>query len=212
MLNAILLGLGYGFGLAFLPGPAFFKLIQTSLEKGFVPAAYVAAGVAISDIIYVFLVYFGISTIIDNQTFRFFLGASGGFILVAFGLTSIFKQGRIKGEAIELPDSSQHIRLLLKGIAINFLNPGALLFWLATVSAAHINTSDKWQHFGFFAAILLSVFTTDILKSALAQRISYLFTEKLMRRLNWVIGISLMLFGLKMLFETFFVNNQGFKF
>jgi len=46
----------------------------------------------------------------------------------------------------------------------------------------------------------------------LAQRISYLFTEKLMRRLNWVIGISLMLFGLKMLFETFFVNNQGFKF
>ena len=81
MLNAILLGLGYGLGLAFLPGPAFFKLIQTSLEKGFKPAAFIAAGIAVSDFIYVVLVYSGISSIIENDTFKFSLGAGGGCLL-----------------------------------------------------------------------------------------------------------------------------------
>ena len=203
MLNAILLGLGYGLGLAFLPGPAFFKLIQTSLEKGFKPAAFIAAGIAVSDFIYVVLVYSGISSIIENDTFKFSLGAGGGAILIAFGLTSVFKKRTQRINTADLDIKRENLGMFFKGLAINFMNPGALFFWLATVSAAHIQTTIKWQHFGFFAAILISLLSTDLLKAILARKISYLLTESLMRRLNIVIGLALVVFGGKMLVETF---------
>jgi len=203
MLNAILLGLGYGLGLAFLPGPAFFKLIQTSLEKGFKPAAFIAAGIAISDFIYVVLVYSGVSSIIENETFKFGLGAGGGVILIAFGLTSVFKKRTHRPKTADLDIKRENVGMLFKGLAINFMNPGALFFWLATVSAAHINSNIGWEHFGFFAAILISLLSTDLLKAILARRISFLLTERLMRRLNIIIGVALILFGAKMLVETF---------
>jgi len=46
-------GVKFGFSLAFLIGPVFFTIIQTSIERGFWNGAWVALGVSLSDAVYV---------------------------------------------------------------------------------------------------------------------------------------------------------------
>ena len=54
-LNAVLLGLG----LAFMIGPVFFTLIETSISKGFRAALVFDLGVILADLIFISLSYFG---------------------------------------------------------------------------------------------------------------------------------------------------------
>lgn len=54
-LNAIILGVG----LAFMIGPVFFTLIETSATKGARAAIVFDLGVILADISFIFLAYFG---------------------------------------------------------------------------------------------------------------------------------------------------------
>lgn len=214
MIHALLLGLAYGWGLAFLPGPAFFKLILTGLKKGFQAGMYLALGIVLSDLFYCTSVYFGISAIIDTPAMRFWLGAGGGGILVVFGISALFKRVGNRNavedqEELLLNKPTEFWKQLTKGFSINTLNPAALFFWIATVTAAHQDPLMKssYHHWVFFVAILGSVFGTDLLKTGLAQRLSPLLTPRLLQWLQWLIGVVLVLFGAKLLIETVFKRD-----
>jgi len=202
------MGMAYGFGLAFLPGPAFFKLLLTGLQKGFRPGLQLALGIVSSDFLYLLLVYFGISALIDTPAVKYGIGIGGGIILVIFGLAAILKNSTKPTDDTSYIDDHEgfkpFMRNFAKGFTINALNPAALFFWVATVAAAHQDTvmNKGWDHFGFFAAILLSVFGTDLIKTYLAKGISRFLTPRLLNLLNKIIGASLLAFGIKLLLET----------
>ena len=52
--------------LAFLIGPVFFTIIQTSIERGFGSGTLVAVGVSLSDAFYITLTYLGIYQLFDK--------------------------------------------------------------------------------------------------------------------------------------------------
>ncbi|MEJ0033034.1 MAG: LysE family transporter [Bacteroidota bacterium] len=52
-------GIQFGIVLAFLAGPVFFTIVQTSAERGFSKGVLVALGVSISDAFYVVVCYLG---------------------------------------------------------------------------------------------------------------------------------------------------------
>src|SRR5689334_16296992 len=82
----VLNGIKLGIVLAFLIGPVFFAIIQTSVERGFTKGVLVSIGVSISDIFYVLICCLGLIQLIENDTFRQNMAYVGGSILILFGL------------------------------------------------------------------------------------------------------------------------------
>lgn len=195
---AVFNGVVYGLILAVLIGPVFFTLIQTSIEKGFKKAILVAVGIVISDFLYINLSYFGLSQLLDKENYKEWIGYSGGIILLAFGLFSLFKSR--KAPAIQKSvDAKGFFRYIIKGFAINGISPFVLLFWLGTMSMATLEYGYQGLELVlFFGAILFTVLTTDIIKAYLAGKLRALLTPQLFNILNIIVGLALIVFGIRM--------------
>ena len=107
MINIIIHGVSLGLLLSIMIGPVFFLLLNTSIKKGFKPAAYLAAGVALSDMMFIIIAYYGSTLIGTVNKSNSKIGWIGGLLLITFGLISIFKKTSAQSENIKLPDDSR---------------------------------------------------------------------------------------------------------
>lgn len=182
-------------------GPVFFMLLNTSIKKGFKPAAYLAAGVALSDIVFISVASFGSSRIETISGQDLLIGYAGGILLIIFGLVTIFKKARVSSEALELPDDSKTLLIdTLKGFMMNTLNPFVLIFWLGVAGALHTGSiTSKFDQVVFFSTVIVTVFSTDLLKAFLATRLKKLLTARLLLWLNRISGFGLIIFGIRLL-------------
>ena len=194
-------GIQLGVLLAFLIGPVFFSIIQTSVEKGFLKGALVAMGVSISDIIYVVVCYFGLVRFFQNPQFRTYMAYVGGAILILFGLYYLVIKSRriLRAEAPASADSKPY-RYIMKGFIINGLSPMVLIFWIGTISVASLDFgySKGVEFFVFFAAVLTTVLATDLMKAFLADKLRKLVTPKSMMIMNIILGIAMIGFGVRL--------------
>jgi threonine/homoserine/homoserine lactone efflux protein len=197
-MEIILNGIFSGIVLAFLIGPVFFTILQTSVEKGFRSGFFVAVGVSLSDTIYIGLSYFGVYQIFDNGNFREYLAYFGGIVLLLFGLYYLFvKSKKMSSAGSENVKSSSPLRLILKGFIINGFSPMVLIFWLGTVVAAttKFNYTSPGQALPYFAAIVGTVFITDIIKAKLADHLRLVLTPAFIRTMNIIVGVVMVIFG-----------------
>lgn len=197
-MDIILNGVVSGILLAFLIGPVFFTIMQTSIERGFTSGALVAVGVSLSDAFYITLIYLGVYQLFDHGNFREYLGYFGGMVLLLFGAYYLFvksrkvlRYGHVRGQL------NNPWRLVGKGFIINGLSPMVFLFWLGAVGVAttKFGYTIPQKAIPYFACIVSTVFLTDVLKAKLADRLRLLLTEKFIRNLNIILGIALLLFG-----------------
>src|SRR5688572_6536762 len=136
-MEIILNGIVYGIVLAFLIGPVFFTILQTSIERGFWCGVFVAIGVSVSDAVYILVSYLGLIQFMEAENFQHYLAYGGGFILLLFGLYYLLIKSRKLSQIDPTKVQARSwIRLALKGFIINGLSPMVLFFWLATVSVA----------------------------------------------------------------------------
>jgi threonine/homoserine/homoserine lactone efflux protein len=197
----ILNGIKLGFVLAFLVGPVFFTIIQTSVERGFWNGARVALGVFVCDMLYVTICYFGLAQFIGQEQNKIYMAYGGGAILITFGLYHLLvKSRRNKNEGVAT-EVKGRFRYFLKGFIINGISPMVLLFWLGAISVASVNFGySKGSQFAiFFIAVLITVFGTDLLKAYLADKLRQLITAKALMYLNIIVGIILIFFGGRLL-------------
>ena len=191
-------GVFSGIVLAFLVGPVFFTLLQTSIERGFRSGFFVAIGVSLSDAAYITLSYFGIYQIFDKGNFREYLAYFGGGVLLLFGLYYLFIKSR-KLMSYDPTNMSAHspVRLVMKGFVINGLSPMVLIFWVGTVVAAttKFGYTTPVKAIPYFAAIVATVFMTDVLKAKLADKLRTLLTPRFIRTLNIIVGLVMVIFG-----------------
>jgi threonine/homoserine/homoserine lactone efflux protein len=202
-MDIVLNGIISGIVLALLIGPVFFTIIQTSIERGFGSGALVAIGVSLSDAFYITLTYLGIYQIFDNGDVRTYLAYFGGIVLLIFGIYYLF----IKSKRLYQLDPQQlrvnnPWKLIGKGFIINGLSPMVLIFWLGTVGVAttKLGYSTPMKAVPFFAAIVSTVFVTDLIKAKLADKLRRLMTQKFIRNLNIVLGLVLLIFGCRLIF------------
>lgn len=199
-------GFLFGIVLAFFVGPAFFALIQTSVQKGFVSGLGMAAGICFSDTIFIAIGYFGVSQALASESARVLLSLSGGTVLFIFGLASIKKPVR-KRTATDEDKNVSIWKNMLKGFLLNGVNPGVALFWIGVVSIASVEYNYSGSNaFSFFAAIILTVFLMDIFKAYLANRMRNIFTTRLLRIMNRVVGIALIIFAVRLYFYALSAN------
>lgn len=201
-------GVLLGLGLAVMLGPAFFSLVQTSLRHGFYAAMRLAFGIFLSDSALVCIAFYGAAKLFELSAAKYIIGVVGGAILVGYGLYTY----RSRADVETVMEKSQEIRLkkdlkgpswwvdFLRGFLTNMANPATWLFWFFWVGIIMgQNTVDgeiqKLNVILFFSSALLTVLTTDLIKSLIAYRLKPYMTNKTMRAVNRIVGVILILFG-----------------
>lgn len=197
--EGILLGLTLAtfFGL----GPAFFALVQTSIHRGLLPAAILAIGIFLCDLLMVFLCLVGAVQIITEPSNQLWFGIASGLILIIFGLVTYNRKPvQATGESDEILVIVQQPRLFTyfaKGFVMNIINPFVWIFWIGVVVgiSARYGGHEKELRW-FFSGTLLTVLATDLLKAYGAYNIKRLLTPSKIHKLNRIAGIGLIGFGL----------------
>lgn len=194
-LNAVLLG----FGLAFMVGPVFFTLIETSITKGVRAAITFDLGVVLADILFITLSYYGSISILEKiqDDPRIFL--VGGIALVGYGLFTIFhKKTRniVTDEDLVVVENNNYLGLFFKGFFLNAINFGVLAFWLAIVIAVSTNFQmNSSKVFNYFALVVVSFLITDLMKILAAKQLKTKMTPVVLRKIRYALGIFFIVFG-----------------
>lgn len=201
MLEPLLSGITFGLALALMVGPVFFALIQTSLHESFRAGAYFALGVFLSDASLIALGYVFAGQLDLLNTHRDLMGWIGGAVLIVFGVFQMTRQPKIR----EVDDERRtvHGHYLVRGFLMNTLNPMVLLFWLSVIGIvsvrAHYTPADRMT---FFASVLGTVLSTDLLKSYGAGKLKRLLSARVMKWINRITGLVVAGFGVEMIIRA----------
>lgn len=210
MAKALFEGIVLGLSLAFMIGPVFFSLLQTSLHKGFYFAFLFALGIAFSDIFYILITYMGISPLLANNHFKSILGIVGGVLMLGFGISALLK----KEVAIHTPKNEittkDRLKYIIKGFVLNTLNPGVFFLWLGAAGVVSVNNNfTRLDIQLFYFGTILTTFLTDLLKAYTAKQFSKFLTPDFVLNLNKFGGLLLVFFGIYMSYEGFVLFLQN---
>ena len=209
--NAFLIG----FFMAFMIGPVFFMLIQTSILKGARAAIIFDLGVILGDITFILIAYYGSRSLLEkikDDPRLFFIG---GLVLIIYGLITYFdrqnkKEAIASAKSLEVPIvKNNYLKLFLKGYFLNFINIGVLAFWLGTVLVIGptLNMNQN-AIFSYFGVIILAYFITDLGKIVLAKQLKNKMTPLLIFKVKRIMGIILIVCGVFLILKGFIPNDK----
>ena len=201
---ALINGLLFGLVFVFAIGPSFFLLIQNSIEYGFRKGAYIALGISLSDVLFVTLTLIGLSAIFSNaeNSTLFTLVAAG--ILASFGIYSFIKKPKINNDETII-EGHGIFRFVAKGFFINIFNPTVILFWVTLSSTISTSYNYSWADKRyFFIGLLITIFSTDLIKAFLANHVRSFITIRSVKVFNRLVGGVLVVFALSLVFKLGF--------
>jgi threonine/homoserine/homoserine lactone efflux protein len=213
-------GVLLGISLSFMVGPLLFAIVQAGIERGFRAGLAVAGGIWISDVLYVLIVFHAMDALITVTAipnFKLWAGLSGGMLLVAFGMGSLFfSRTPMSGNqtehisTLDEPIEGGAVRhrrtyaaYLLRGFLLNTVNPFTVFFWLGIAGGvlAPNGWSDR-QVMIFFSGMLGTLVVTDTLKAYAAKRVRRFLTPEHTLWVQRGIGLLLVLFGAVLVFRV----------
>ncbi|MEE4178685.1 MAG: LysE family transporter [Bacteroides sp.] len=207
MFSVLIQGVILGFTMAFLIGPTFIALVQTSIHRGFRSGVQFAMGVVLSDLAFIALSYLGALQIFQNESNQVTMGFIGGLILMGFGAVTFTRkyvmpapvsiEVRVKGQGV--------FKYIMKGFFMNIFNPFLLLFWIGVMGIASSKyTIPSREILVFFAGVIGMVFVADVFKSFIAHRIKRYLNARVLTVINRVVGVSLVLAGIVLIIRVCF--------
>lgn len=211
-LNEIKEAVLIGFFLAFMIGPVFFMLIQTSITKGARAAIAFDLGVILGDIVFILIAYYGSRNLLERIKDDPRLFYIGGLILLVYGIIIYLDKNQkrvIQDETLVLPERTNYIKLFFKGFLLNFINVGVLAFWLGMIVVVGSNLQmNPTRIFNYFTVILVSYLITDIGKIVLAKQLKKKLTPVVTYKIKRSIGILLMIFGVVLILKGFIPKER----
>ena len=185
-----------GFFTAFIMGPVFWVLLETSITKGVRAAVAFDLGVIIADVLFITATYYGSVKLFLSESNKEGMFVLGGTIILFFGMYSWLTRKK-QEEKIEVTESKHnYFGLAAKGFVINIFNVGVLIFWGGvTIVAGPTTGSDSPSFLFFFAIVLLSYFVTDLGKILLARRLKVFINEKTIVFVKSLLALILVISG-----------------
>jgi|TARA_B110000305_G_scaffold59836_1_gene66260 threonine/homoserine/homoserine lactone efflux protein len=207
-------GIVFGIIISFMLGPAFFILLETSIKKGFKAAVFLDLGILLSDAIYLLAAFFVAEKINIWLTTNSFVKYIAGSVFITLGITFIYKNLlQIKKTNVAARDVKEieavktniiiyPFQLIIKGLGLNAINPGVLIFWIAasTYATKELNLGDL-QLISFFGITLLTMFMVDILKIYFSSRLKEKLNNKVLSIIGMLIGCLMVFFGVAICFK-----------
>lgn len=198
MTEALLKGFGLGLMLAIAFGPSFFALLQTSIKNGLASGITLALGIFTSDIIYVFVAYFGATQLLSDPQNKFYIELVGGLLLVIFGAVALFQKKQVS-EKIEVVVEKRYLTFV-KGFLLNTFNPAVFFLWFLWVSVISSNANFTQVHIIVCLSTALgTVLITDVLKAIVANQLRNVMTPTLQLWASRLLGLVLVTIGINLM-------------
>ena len=194
-----------GFFTAFIMGPVFWVLLETSITKGLRAAVAFDIGVILADVLFIVATYYGSVKLFLSESNKEGLFVLGGTIILLFGVYSWLTRKK-EEEKIEVTESKHnYLGLAAKGFAINIFNVGVLIFWGGvTIVAGPSTGNDPINFVLFFSIVILAYFITDLGKIIIAKQLkvfingkTIVFVKSLLALILVISGIVLIIGGLQ---------------
>tara|TARA_B100001758_G_scaffold6597_1_gene5096 strand:+ start:2343 stop:2978 length:636 start_codon:yes stop_codon:yes gene_type:complete len=202
-MTILLNGILFGLLLSFLIGPAFFILIETSISKGFRAAFFFDVGILFSDAIYLLASFF-VAQEINTWLYAnpYVKYVTGGVFLLMGGIT-LYKNyikkydEKLNNDSIVESAKQSPLASVIKGIGLNAINPGVLIYWIAacTYATEELKIEGIYLLY-YFGATLLTMLLVDIGKIHFASKLKERLTPKNIRSVGMGVGIALITFGI----------------
>jgi threonine/homoserine/homoserine lactone efflux protein len=207
MTSALIEGIILGVTLAFLIGPSFISLVQTSIHRGFPSGVQFAFGIVLSDLTLIALSYLGALQILQNQRNEVAVGVIGGLLLMGFGAVTFTRKYVMPAPvSIEVRVSGRGVlKYIMKGFFLNIFNPFLLIFWIGVmgVVTSKYGIPSK-EILIFFAGTIGAVFLTDLVKVGIAHRIKRYLNARVLTIINRIVGVFLVLFGIALIIRVWY--------
>ncbi len=218
MVEVIIAGIILGITLAFMVGPVFILLIETSLTKGAKKAIILDLGVLSADVLFIFLIAYGSRALLqaENVTYIYIIG---GLLIIAYGLYNVINAKR-KRKKLEADDplpliNGNALVFFAKGFFLNFLNVGVFAYWLTTTVTLRATLKgaedESLLMLVYFITTVLAYFLTDLVKIFASQRIKKLLTPEMLIKIERIVGFVLMVFGVLLIVRGY-LNSIGIGF
>tara|TARA_A100000164_G_C21806563_1_gene723353 strand:+ start:42 stop:659 length:618 start_codon:yes stop_codon:yes gene_type:complete len=200
---SVLTPITVGFFTAFIMGPVFWVLLETSITKGFKAAVAFDLGVMFADVCFIGVCYLGSFQLLEDEQNKQGLFVLGGTILLLYGLFSWINRAKKNKENLDLQESKEnYFGLAAKGFAINILNVGVFIFWGGVTIVSSPASGKSFTTFVlFFSIVLLSYFMTDLLKISVANRFKNLLTGKGIVIVNSIVSLILVVSGVVLILK-----------
>jgi threonine/homoserine/homoserine lactone efflux protein len=211
MIEDIQAAIPLGFFLAFMIGPVFFMLIETSITKGVRAAIAFDIGVIIADALFIAVAYFSSFQLLENLSNLPGLYVFGGTILSVYGLIILIKKPNEKQIENEFNNTTKanYFQLSIKGFLLNFINIGVLVFWLGVVVVTGPSFETDIKRFVvFFSTLLIAYFLTDLIKIILAKQLKKKLTPKIIIKTKKILGALLVVCGLILITKGFLPKDS----
>lgn len=197
-MNTVFTYIFLGISMAATIGPVKTVLINTGFKNGFFHAWFFSLGALVTDIIYMFIVYFGIGQFIDSLYLKIFLWSFGCFVLLYTGIENLLSLHKIDmnlktGKMTRLRNS------ILAGLFMSMLNPLTILFWLGIYGSMLAKTagiSSDYQIIINSIAILLGIILVDFIMAFLSSAARKLLSTKILKTVSLISSIIMIGFGI----------------
>ena len=192
-----------GFFTAFIMGPVFWVLLETSITKGFKAAVAFDLGVMFADVCFIGVCYLGSFQLLEDEQNKQGLFVLGGTILLLYGIFSWINRAKKNKDQPDIQESKEnYFGLAAKGFAINILNVGVFIFWGGVTIVSSPASGKSFTSFVlFFSIVLLSYFITDLLKISVANRFKSLLTGKGIVIVNSIVSLILIVSGVVLILK-----------
>jgi threonine/homoserine/homoserine lactone efflux protein len=201
MTQAVIFGFLYGFLLCFTFGPAFFRLIQTSIDTGVKRGFLIAFGVTMADAFLFFIALFGTSYFPEIKYLDAYISVIGATLLFILGFISIFKQQT----QIVYPKSKlgSFAYYFTSGLLLNLLNPSNYVAVFTTSAYLIAKGFTLNERIVFFLVSLMATMSAESLIAFYAHKMKRIITPKILKRINQVAGSIFIGSGLFILWNQF---------
>jgi threonine/homoserine/homoserine lactone efflux protein len=205
MIHPLFEGIFIGVTMAVMLGPAMFALLQTSIQRGTRAGVILAFGIFLSDLVVVVCSYLGAAQLLNQGKKSLVVGLIGGTVLIIFGIVTFTKKVQINdsNNLLEKKSLPGPLTYLIKGFFLNFANPFVWFFWFTVMMGISGTYGSEFSAVSaFFGGVLLTIFSTDVLKVFIASRIKKYLTPKILNLVNYVVGILLVVFGIILIIRS----------
>ncbi|MEI6061234.1 MAG: LysE family transporter [Bacteroidota bacterium] len=205
-MHPLLQGILFGFTLSVLPGAPLFTLLQTSIHRGLKSGVFLAAGIFLSDVCVVYLAFLGALQFINQKHNYIYAGIIGGAILIGFGIYTFYHKVQINENNMPVEVRvAGPVTYILKGFFLNILNPFVWILWISAMVGVSSGFGDNKHGVAlFFVGTLATIFSSDMLKVFIANKIKQKLKASLISSINHLVGLMLVVFGIFLIISVFF--------
>jgi len=198
-LMVFLKGFALGMLLQLSVGPVFFAVFHKSISEGFKEAFKMTLAVALVDAAYIVVSFTSIAALLEIPSVHMLVRGLGSAALAYFGVKYI--KGARVDRSMESPRDENKGDSFIYGIKLTMLNPLTILFWTATFGSL-IASGRLWGIANIVIFSLGCVLSTVAFlgtMSLLGNKISRLLNIRILKMLDYAVGVFLLGFGARLL-------------